>query len=225
MNASGRVARFQVYRGIACLTAIPFAIGAALVFRHVYAVAVALLATTCLACCSDVWLARTRIGLSVRYWLGFFARLLPWMKIQRKLRKMRQAGATIGSHVGISSNIVPPASKNLKIGDHVSIQTDRIDVRAPLTIGDYVILGDSASIITCSHDTDDPEWKFKPYGLEIEDYVWIATRAMILPSCRKIGRGAVIGAGAVVSADVPPFSVVVGNPARVVRRLSRDALS
>ena len=69
VNASGRVARFQVYRGIACLTAIPFAIGAALVFRHVYAVAVALLATTCLACCSDVWLARTRIGLSVRYWL------------------------------------------------------------------------------------------------------------------------------------------------------------
>ena len=69
VNASGRVARFQVYRGIACLTAIPFAIGAVLVFRHVYAVAVALLATTCLACCSDVWLARTRIGLSVRYWL------------------------------------------------------------------------------------------------------------------------------------------------------------
>ena len=69
VNASGRVARFQVYRGIACLTAIPFAIGATLVFRHVYAVAFALLATTCLACCSDVWIARSRIGLSVRYWL------------------------------------------------------------------------------------------------------------------------------------------------------------
>ena len=69
VNASGRVAHFQVCRGLACLTAIPFAIGAALVFRHVYAVAFALLATTCLACCSDVWIARSRIGLSVRYWV------------------------------------------------------------------------------------------------------------------------------------------------------------
>lgn len=69
VNATGRVAHFQVCRGLACLTAIPFAIISVLVFRHVYAVAVALLATTCLACCSDVWLARTRIGLSVRYWL------------------------------------------------------------------------------------------------------------------------------------------------------------
>ena len=69
VNASGRVARFQVYRGLACLTAIPFAIWAAFVFRHVYAVAFSLLATTCLACCSDVWLARSLIGLSVRYWL------------------------------------------------------------------------------------------------------------------------------------------------------------
>ena len=153
----------------------------------------------------------------VRYWLGFIARLLPWLKIQCKLRKMRKAGVIIGSHIGIGSSIMPPSSQNLKIGDHVSIQTDRIDVRAPLTIGNYVILGDSASIITCSHDIDDSEWKFKSYGLEIEDYVWIATRAMILPSCHKIGRGAVIGAGAVVVKDVPPMAVVSGNPAQIIR--------
>ena len=122
----------------------------------------------------------------LRYWIGFFARLKSWLVIQNKLRKMRKAGATIGRHIGICSSIMPPASKNLKVGDHVSIHTERIDVRAPLTIGNYVILGDSVSIITCSHDIDDPEWNFKPYGLEIEDYVWIATRAMILPSCRKL---------------------------------------
>ena len=153
----------------------------------------------------------------VRFWLGFFARLISWLKIQRKLRKMRKAGAKIGSNVGIGSDIMPPASKNLKIGDHVSIQTDRIDVRAPITIGNYVILGDSVSIITCSHDIDDPEWKLKTYGLEIEDYVWIATRAMILPSCRKIGRGAIIGAGAVVVKDVPPMAVVGGNPSQIIK--------
>ena len=153
----------------------------------------------------------------VRYWLGFFVRLWPWYKIQRKLHKMRKAGAKIGSNIGIAGNIVPPASKNLIVGDHVSIHSDKIDVRAPLKIGNYVIIGDSASIITCSHDIDSPEWTFKTYGLEIEDFVWIATRAMILPSCRKIGRGAVIGAGAVVVKDVPPMAVVSGNPAQIIR--------
>jgi hypothetical protein len=69
LNASGRVAKYQVCRGLACATAIPFSITAALVFKHVYAVAFALLITTCLACCSDVWVARTKISLSVRYWL------------------------------------------------------------------------------------------------------------------------------------------------------------
>jgi len=153
----------------------------------------------------------------VRYWLGFFARLRPWLKTQRKLRKMRKAGAIIGRDVGIAGSIIVPASKNLTVGNHVSLHSNRIDVRAPLKIGDYVIIGDSASIITCSHDIDSPEWTFKPYGLEIEDYVWIATRAMVLPSCRKIGRGAVIGAGAVVVKDVPPMAVVSGNPARIIR--------
>ena len=153
----------------------------------------------------------------LRYWIGFCARLLPWFKTQWKLRKMRKAGATIGCHIGIASNLMPPASKNLIVGDHVSIHSDRIDVRAPLKIGDYVIIGDSASIITCSHDIDSPEWTFKSYGLEIDDYVWIATRAMILPSCRKIGRGAVIGAGAVVVKNVPPMAVVSGNPAQILR--------
>ena len=153
----------------------------------------------------------------VQYWLGFLARLRPWLKTQRKLRKMRKAGATIGCDIGIAGGINVPASSNLVVGNHVSFHTDQIDVRAPLKIGDYVIIGESVSIITCSHNIDDPEWTFKPYGLEIEDYVWIATSAMILPSCRKIGRGAVVGAGAVVVKDVPPMAIVSGNPAQIIR--------
>lgn len=69
VNASGRVAKYQIFRGLSCLTAVPFSIGAVVLYRHVYSVAFALLATTCIACCSDVWLARTRIQLSARYWL------------------------------------------------------------------------------------------------------------------------------------------------------------
>ena len=130
---------------------------------------------------------------------------------------MRKQGAIIGANIGIADNVTVPASSNLIIGDHVSIHSNRIDVRAPLRIGNYVIIGELASIITCSHNIDDSEWTFKTYGLEIEDFVWIATCAMILPSCRRIGRGAVIGAGAVVVKDVPPMAVVSGNPASIIR--------
>lgn len=55
------------------------------------------------------------------------------------------------------------------------------------------------------------------HRLEIGNDVWIGHHALILPGVKKIGDGAVIGAGAVVGKDVPPYAVMVGNPARVVR--------
>lgn len=69
VNASGRVALFQVYRGLACLTAMPFALVAAFVFHNVYAVVLALLMATGVATISNIWMARTRVGLSMRFWL------------------------------------------------------------------------------------------------------------------------------------------------------------
>jgi len=53
--------------------------------------------------------------------------------------------------------------------------------------------------------------------LDIGNDVWIGTNALIMPNCRKIADGAVVGAGAVVHTDIPPYAVVVGNPGRVVR--------
>ena len=50
----------------------------------------------------------------------------------------------------------------------------------------------------------------------IEDYDWIATRAIVLPGI-KIGRGAIVAAGSVVTKDVPPAAIVGGNPARFIR--------
>ena len=53
----------------------------------------------------------------------------------------------------------------------------------------------------------------KYYGIEIEDYVWLTTNVMVLPSCRHIGYKSVVGSGSVVVKDVPAMAVMTGNPA------------
>jgi acetyltransferase-like isoleucine patch superfamily enzyme len=61
------------------------------------------------------------------------------------------------------------------------------------------------------------EWIVSYQPLEVGNDVWIGANAVIMPEVRTIGDGAVVGAGAVVSRDVPPYAVVLGNPARVVK--------
>jgi carbonic anhydrase/acetyltransferase-like protein (isoleucine patch superfamily) len=70
------------------------------------------------------------------------------------------------------------------------------------------------------------QWLVNHNPLEIGNDVWIGVNAVILPEVNKIGDGAVIGAGAVVNKDVPPYAIVLGNPARVVKyRFSEEVIA
>ena len=135
-----------------------------------------------------------------------------------RIRIARKNGATVGEGVVMPMRLARKANANLVIRDYVAIQTDRIDLRSPVTIGSNVIIGIDSEIITTSHDIDSEFWQVKHYGVVIEDYVWIPTRVLILPSCRCIGYGAVVGSGSVVARNVEPMSVVVGNPATELRK-------
>lgn len=152
------------------------------------------------------------------YFKGLLARWKQHFKYARAIRIARKRGATIGEGVIMPIALARKANKNLKIGDHVSIHTSKIDTRSPVTIGNHVIIGYDSEIITTSHNIESVEWEHKHYGIVIEDYVWIPTRVMILPSCRRIGRGAVCGSGSVVVKDVEAMSVVSGNPAKEFKK-------
>lgn len=152
-----------------------------------------------------------------RYILGLIARWKQHFKYDKAVRIARKKGATVGDNVVMPLSLAKAANSNLKIGDHVSIQTDKIDLRNPVTIGNHVIIGSETEIITTSHNIDSEEWEHKHYGLTIEDYVWIPT-LMILPSCRKIQYGGVISSGSVVVKDVESMSVVGGNPAKEFKK-------
>ena len=87
-----------------------------------------------------------------------------------------------------------------------------------MIIGNHVIIGSGVEIITCSHNVDSIDWEHKSYGIEIEDYCWIATNVLVLPSCRKIGYGAVCAAGSVMVKNVESMAIMTGNPARLLRK-------
>ena len=82
----------------------------------------------------------------------------------------------------------------------------------PIRTGDNVSIGPEASILTLGHDPQSPVFADKGGPVIIGNYVWIAYRAIILPGV-NIGEGAVIAAGAVVTKDVAPYTIVAGSPA------------
>ena len=82
-------------------------------------------------------------------------------------------------------------------------------------IGDRVVVNDGVQFLAGTHDVHTPGWELIAKPIEVGDYAWIATSAIILPGV-TIGRGAVVGAGAVVSRSVAAGRIVVGNPAREV---------
>ena len=96
-----------------------------------------------------------------------------------------------------------------------------LDARNGLTIGRNVTLSSNVSIYTEQHDHRDPDFLcisttgVKPCTVKIDDHVWLGPNVIVLPGVH-IGEGAVVGAGAVVTKDIPPYTVNVGIPARTV---------
>jgi maltose O-acetyltransferase len=119
-----------------------------------------------------------------------------------------------GSTIHMWANFFQP--KNIKIGEG-SIVGDHVflDGRAKLTIGSHVDIASHVLIYNSEHDIEAEDFSAREESIEIDNYVFIGPRAIILPGV-KVGKGAIIAAGAVVSKDVPDFTIVGGVPAKTI---------
>lgn len=125
-----------------------------------------------------------------------------------------------GSIIHWKTKFFGPAG--IQIGDYCNIGNDAfMDGRCRLRIGNRVATGAEVMIYTLQHDIDSPTFEAVGGPVVIEDYVYLGPRAIVLPNVR-IGHGAVVAAGAVVTKDVPPFAVVGGVPARYLRERGHD---
>ena len=127
-------------------------------------------------------------------------------------------------HVGKNVNIERGAQFgwDLSIGDNSGVGVNAL-LSPHVTIGNDVMMGPDCMMFTSNHGmdrTDVPMWRQKSSEarpIVIGNDVWIGARVIILPGVR-VGDGSVIGAGSIVTKDVPPYSIVGGNPARLLRK-------
>ena len=132
-------------------------------------------------------------------------------------------------HCGICVNVQPHATlaRRIRIGDYSGIGRNCI-IQGGVSIGNHVMMGPDVYVYTQNHRFDRTDLTMDQQGwsdekpVTIEDDVWIGARVTILPGV-TIGTGSVVGAASVVTKVVPPYSVVAGNPAVVVRsRIKKD---
>lgn len=135
-----------------------------------------------------------------------------WIRISF-LRFLRMK---IGKHTAICRGVDIRTPYRISIGSYTTINKHVVlDGRGKIRIGDNVDIAQEVNIWSLQHDYNSPSYDTKADKVVIEDYVWIASRATVLPGV-TIGRGAVIGACSVVTKDIPPMCIAVGNPAKVI---------
>ncbi len=125
----------------------------------------------------------------------------------------------VGAHATVHMGCFV-TGRRIAIGhDTVINRNSYLDGRGGLSIGSCVAVSPEAYIISLDHDPDSETFEAFPAPVVIEDFVWIGARAMILPGV-KLGKGCVVGAGAVVTKQVDEFAIVAGVPAKVIGRRS-----
>lgn len=146
----------------------------------------------------------------------------PPQKTEERLAIVKRLLGSAKGCATVVSPFVCDYGWNVSVGENFFINAGCVMLdEAPITFGDNVFIGPQCGFYTAIHPLDATR---RNAGLEcarpiaVGNNVWIGGHVTVLPGV-SIGDGAVIGAGSVVTRDIPPRVVVVGNPCRVVREL------
>ena len=132
----------------------------------------------------------------------------------------------LGHQVDEDTKVIPPfhcdLGFNIRLGNNVLINYDCVLLdTGEIFIGDNVLIGPGSKIVTANHPIEYEkrrDWSVSCVPVKIEEDVWIGAGVVVLPGV-TIGARSIIGAGSVVTKDIPPDTVAVGNPARIIRSL------
>lgn len=166
------------------------------------------------------------VALIIYYSLGtkFPTGLAPTSRFGYRLKQILLGliAAECGRDILVKHGCYFGTGNGLKVGDRSQLgQNAKID--PAVTIGKDVLMGPDVIILTTRHAFEDPNTPINQQGVlpiapvTISDDVWIGARVIILPGI-EIGRGAIIGAGSVVTKNVSPGAIVGGNPAKTIRK-------
>ena len=132
--------------------------------------------------------------------------------------------AECGPLINIENGVRFGNGQNIHIkGAKVGLSSNVCSRNRILTIHSHVMIGEDTLFQGSGHAFDNPEIRINEGNalplspLEICEDVWIGVRVIVLPGCQRIGAHSIIGAGAVVTKDVPDYAIVGGNPAKVIR--------
>lgn len=120
------------------------------------------------------------------------------------------------AHVQICRNVRFKGYHGIRIGENSFINEGvMLDGRKGVVIGDNVDIGEYVKIWTLEHDPNDDNHETRGGTVRISDHVWIAPWSIIMPGV-KIGRGAIVAGGAIVTRNVPSKAIVAGAPAKII---------
>jgi galactoside O-acetyltransferase len=172
----------------------------------------------------DGWLIEKFLKLlRWRYGRQLYSEFASWHRVfeEERLKSLLDSLGSCGTDVTLrpGMNILSP--ENVYLGNHVGIGYNSIlRGHGGITIGDFTMIGDSVIIATAGHPVGEiyynNTWQ-KPVVLE--ENVWLGANVLVMPGV-TIGENAVIGAGAVVTEDIPANHVAAGVPAKVIRQFT-----
>lgn len=160
---------------------------------------------------------------------------IPYSQRGKRYEMLQSQFGHVGTNVTVGDSFICGFGDNIYVGNNVSINMGCTFIDCnKITIGNNILIAPHVQIHTATHPVElndrlNPNWTpegtayfWRTYALPvtIEDNCWIGAGTIILPGV-TIGKGSVIGAGSVVTKDIPADSVAVGNPCRVIRKINR----